>query len=371
VPNSARILLVDDELAVRQLLAEGLRMAGYECAMAGNASEALQRLAQERFDLLLSDIQMPGGSGTELLRVVRERYADLDVVMITAVVDVDVALVAIRNGASDYLPKPFNLEQVLITIERVLEKRRLVNENKMYQLGLEVKVQERTAELMAKTQEIEALFGELEENYQSTLEALVEALDLRDAETQGHSLRVVEFTAEIALALGIGGGDLIEVRRGALLHDVGKIGIPDAILRKPGKLNEEEWVEMRKHPDLGYQMLSGIKFLDTPREIVLSHQERFDGTGYPRKLAGEKIPLGARVFAVADTFDAMTSTRPYRTGLPYEVARKEIFDWSGRQFDPRIVDAFLKISPEKWLEIRNDVTQRVREAESKAAGFRF
>lgn len=362
-----RILLVDDDLAVRELLAEGLEMAGYCCTIASHAREALDKLAQGSYSLVLSDIQMPGVSGTELLGMIRAKYPDLDVIMITAVVDVDVALRAMRNGASDYLPKPFNLDQVQITVERVLDKRRLVNENRAYQLGLEAKVQERTHELTDKNREVERLLGELGETYQTTLESLVEALDLRDTETQGHSLRVVEFTSEIALALGIGEDGMTEIRRGALLHDVGKIGIPDAILRKPGKLTAEEWEVMRMHPDLGYQMLSGIKFLDVAREIVLSHQERFDGTGYPRKLAGEKIHLGARIFAVADTFDAMTSTRPYRTGLPYEASRQEISDWSGRQFDPRVVEAFLLITPERWKEIRQDVTRRVREAEVKAA----
>src|SRR5262249_46714226 len=154
---------------------------------------------------------------------------------------------------------------------------------------LEHMVAERTAELNSKRVEVERLFGELQETYQTTLEALVEALDMRDTETQGHSLRVVEFTSEIAVAMGIVDQELTEIRRGALLHDVGKIGIPDAILRKPGKLNPEEWEIMRQHPDLGFRMLAGIRFLDVPRQIVLSHQERYDGTGYPRGLRGEQI----------------------------------------------------------------------------------
>jgi putative nucleotidyltransferase with HDIG domain len=352
-------------------MAEGLAMAGYECTVAGNASEALEKLEQGAFSLVLSDIEMPGGSGTELLRVIRERYPDLDVIMITAVVDIDVALRAIRNGSSDYLTKPFNLEQVKITVERTLEKRRLITENREYQQHLEAKVEERTRELTEKNQEVQRLFDELQETYQATLEALVQALDLRDTETQGHSLRVVEFTAEIAIALGINEPELTEIRRGALLHDIGKIGIPDAILRKPAKLTSEEWEVMRMHPELGYQMLAGIRFLDKPRQIVISHQEKFDGTGYPRGLRAENIPLGARIFAVADTFDAMTSTRPYRTGLPYEVARQEIIDWSGRQFDPNVVEAFLRIAPDRWTDIRKEVSRRIHDEEVKTGGYRF
>lgn len=346
-------------------------MVGYPTRVAGGAQEALELLSRETFSLVLSDIEMPGVSGTELLATIRRKYPDLDVIMITAVVDIDTALRAIRNGASDYLTKPFNLEQVQFTVARTIDKRRLIVENREYQLRLEQRVVERTSELNAKKQEVEGLLGQLQETYQTTLEALVDALDMRDTETQGHSLRVVEFTAEIAVAMGIGEPDLTEIRRGALLHDVGKIGIPDAILRKPAKLTAVEWEEMRKHPELGFKMLASIKFLDVPREIVLSHQERFDGTGYPRGLRGDQIPLGARIFSVADTFDAMTSTRPYRDGLPYEVARQEIIDWSGRQFDPRCVEAFLRVLPERWLAIRKEVTARLREEEVRTGGYRF
>ena len=367
----ATILIVDDDTAVREVMSEGLRAAGYCCVTASCAAEALQKIEAQPFSLVLSDIEMPGGSGIDLLRVIRQRSPDLDVIMITAVNEIVVALRAIRDGASDYLTKPFNLEQIKITVERTLEKRRLVAENREYQHRLEEKVEERTRELSDRNREVQRLFTELQDTYQATLEALVQALDIRDTETQGHSLRVVEFTAEIAMALKIGEPDMTEIRRGALLHDIGKIGIPDAILRKPAKLDEEEWKIMRLHPELGYQMLAGIRFLEKPREIVIAHQERWDGTGYPRGLRGGEIPLGARVFAVADTFDAMTSTRPYRAGLPYDVARKEIIEWSGRQFDPRIAEAFISIPAERWLEIRRDVSRRIHDEEVKTGGYRF
>ena len=363
--KSPHILLVDDDLSVRQLLAESLGLFGHKCSVACSATEALEALARERFDLVLTDIQMPSISGTELLAIIRSKYPDIDVVMITAVMDVETAIRAMRNGASDYITKPFNIEQVQITVDRALEKRGLIRENREYQQRLEAKVQERTRMLTEKAQEVEQLLGELEETYQTTLESLVDALDLRDAETQGHSLRVVEFTSEIAMVLGVRGAELTDIRRGALLHDVGKIGIPDSILLKPAKLTSDEWTVMRTHPEKGFRMLSGIKFLDIARDIVLSHQEKFDGTGYPRSLAGERIPIGARIFAVADTFDAMTSDRPYRSALPYEASRQEILDWDGRQFDPHVVKAFLRITPERWLAIRRDVERRVREASGK------
>jgi len=286
--------------------------------------------------------------GVRLLQNVREAHPDVEVVMITGVVDVEVALRAMRMGANDYLTKPFNLEEVRLTVEKALEKRRLVLENREYQRDLEAKVAERTVELVLKRREIEELYEKLQISYETTLEALAAALDTRDTETQGHSMRVSEYTVVIARRMGVKDPELTEIRRGALLHDVGKIGIPDAVLRKPGKLTPEEWEEMRRHPEIGYRILSGIKFLEPSLPIVIAHQERFDGSGYPRGLQREEIPLGARIFAVVDTLDAMTSDRPYRRALRYEDARAEIVRNSGLQFDPKVVEVFLSIPPEEW-----------------------
>lgn len=275
--------------------------------------------------------------------------------MVTGVVDVEVAVRAIRMGASDYLTKPFNFDEVRFTIERALERQRLIQENRAYQRNLEAKVAERTAELVLRNREIESLFAKLQTSYETTLEALAAALDTRDTETQGHSARVSEYTVLIAERMGVKEPELTEIRRGALLHDVGKIGISDAVLRKPGKLSPEEWVEMRRHPEMGYRILSGINFLEKSLPIVIAHQERFDGSGYPKGLKGEEIPLGARIFAVVDTLDAMTSDRPYRKALPYEDARGEIVRWSGIQFDPRVVEVFLTIARAEWEAIHRHV----------------
>jgi putative nucleotidyltransferase with HDIG domain len=196
---------------------------------------------------------------------------------------------------------------------------------------------------------------------------MVTALDFRDNETQGHSLRVVEYTIRIAESMGIVEPEMGWIRRGALLHDVGKIGVPDAILRKPGKLSDDEWLEMRKHPEHGYEMLRHIRFLAPALDIVLCHQERYDGSGYPRGLKGEDIPLGARIFAVVDCFDAMTSDRPYRAALPIEAARDEIRRFSGSQFDPEVATAFLEVPVEVWKQIREDVH---REVATMSAGRR-
>ena len=354
------ILVVDDEPAIRDLLQEGLKDSGYSCTIASNGYEALDRLKEREFSLVLSDIDMPRMDGVKLLQALQEGHPDIEVVMITGVVDVEVALQAIRMGASDYLTKPFNLEEVRFTIQKVLEKRRLILENREYQRNLEEKVAERTAQLVLKHQEIESLFEKLQSSYETTLEALAAALDTRDTDTQGHSVRVSEYTAVIAQRMGVKEPELTDIRRGALLHDVGKIGISDAVLRKPGKLTPEEWAEMKIHPEIGHRILSGILFLENSLPIVLSHQERYDGSGYPRGLRGEEIPLGARIFAVVDTLDAMTSDRPYRRALTYEDAQEEIIRNQGIQFDPRVVEVLLTISPEEWKTIHHRVSSSLR-----------
>jgi putative nucleotidyltransferase with HDIG domain len=360
-----RLLIVDDELSVREILAEGLAALGYETVSVGSADEAFERARGEPFHLVLSDIEMPGATGLELLARLKAHDPELDVVMVTGVIDATTAIGAIRQGASDYVTKPFNLDEVQIVIDRTLEKRRLVLENRAYQEHLEELVEQRTREVLEKKQQVEQLYEELQESYESTLQALVTALDFRDNETQGHSYRVVEYAVLVAQRLGVEEPELTWIRRGAILHDVGKIGVSDIVLRKPGKLDPDEWEEMRKHPEIGYRMLERIRFLKPALDIVLSHQERFDGSGYPRGLAGDDIPLGARIFAVVDTFDAMTSDRPYRTALSIDAARDELIEWSGRQFDPRVVEAFLTIEQETWHEIRNRVHQEVTALEEQ------
>ncbi|NBC30380.1 MAG: diguanylate cyclase [Spirochaetes bacterium] len=213
---------------------------------------------------------------------------------------------------------------------------------------------ETLAAQLAPAIENASLFRDLAASYDHTLDALVAALDARDKETEGHSRRVVAYTLEIAQQLEVDAKDLATIRRGALLHDIGKIGVPDSILLKPGPLNEEERTVMMRHPQLGRQILAGIPFLKDPVEIVYAHQERFDGAGYPEGSAGGDIPFGARIFAVADTLDAITSDRPYRAGRPYEVAREEIAAHSGSQFDPQVVEAFLSVDSSRWDELRHE-----------------
>src|SRR5205085_1832703 len=252
-----------------------------------------------------------------LLEQTKTKFPEMPVIMVTAVHDISVALAAIRNGSYDYLLKPFEREQLLAAVRRALETRRLRTENKVYQANLESLV-------AARTEQLRHTMVDLERSYDITLEALGDALDLKDAETEGHSRRVTAYTIAIAQKMGMPKDDIRVIARGAFLHDIGKMAIPDNILRKPGKLDAGEFDIMREHAWYGYRILRNIPFLTEASDIVYSHQEKFDGSGYPRGLKGDQIPLGARVFSIADTLDAMTSDRPYRPAQSWEAARKEI-----------------------------------------------
>lgn len=344
-----RILVVDDEETIREIVCSMLSGSGFQCRQAASGIQALSALeSAEEFDLVLSDLMMAEMDGIALLERSKERFPDVPVVMVTAVHDIQVALQALRNGAYDYLLKPFEREQLLATVRRALENRRLKRENDAYRTNLEALV-------TARTQQWKTALANLEKSYDVTLEALGDALDLKDAETEGHSKRVTAYTIAIAKKMGLQKEEISVIARGAFLHDIGKMAIPDYILRKPGKLTEEEMAIMREHCYRGYKIISRIPFLAEAAEIVYSHQERFDGQGYPRGLKGEEIPLGARIFSIADTLDAMTSDRPYRPAQSFAAARKEIEAWSGRQFDPSIVKFYLEMPDNIWEDLRKDI----------------
>jgi putative nucleotidyltransferase with HDIG domain len=346
--NADSILVVENEENIRALLREALSAAGYGCDTAVNGDDALNKIRFKEYHLVLSDILMPVKSGMELLKDTRTFSPDTAFIMMTGVHDTETAVEAMRLGADNYLLKPFNVGQVTISVEKALHRRRLMLENRDYQQNLERMVRERTEELRDT-------LTRLEESYQSSLELLRAALDARDIETYAHSERVTRYTLRLAREVGMAGRDLDVLEKGVFLHDIGKIGIPDAILLRPGKLTEEEMEIMKTHSELGMRLLSRVDFLREAAEIVYSHQERYDGTGYPRRLRGDQIPLGARVFAVMDALDAMTSDRPYRRAVPFSVAREEIARSSGCQFDPRMVEAFLKVPEEEWIKVRCQV----------------
>jgi putative nucleotidyltransferase with HDIG domain len=316
-------------------------------------------LEKNSADLILSDMVMPEMDGLSLLEWQRKHNADIPVIMVTAMHDISTALEAIRRGAYDYILKPFEKDQLYLGVRRALEHRRLLLENQHYQRNLEHLVEERTAQLKGALEQ-------LEQSYDDTLEALGGALDLKDAETEGHCKRVTAFTIAIAKAMKVDPLLLPQIARAAFLHDIGKMAIPDQILRKPGPLTDQEREVMRTHCDIGYNMVTRIPFLREAAEIVLSHQEFFDGTGYPRGLRGEKIPLGARIFAVADALDAMISDRPYRKALPISHARDEIKRCAGTQFDPAVVDVFLAMPGTLWNELRENIGRPYRLSQLRA-----
>lgn len=344
-----RILVVDDEEAIREIVSSMLTSAGYTCKQAGSGMEALSVLnSGESFELMLSDLMMADLDGIGLLERTKEKYPDMPVVMVTAVHDISVALAAIRNGAYDYLLKPFEREQLLATVSRAMENRRLKVENRIYQINLESLVEDRTHQLQHAIEE-------LKRSYDITLQALGDALDLKDRETEGHSRRVTAFTMAIARHMGLPADQVAMIARGAFLHDIGKMAIPDKILNKPGKLDPDEVIIMREHCYKGYQIVKKIPFLTDACDIIYSHQEHFDGTGYPRQLKGTNIPLGARIFSVADTLDAIISDRPYRKARSFAAAREEIVRCSGTQFDPEVVAAFQNMPDEVFEELRRAI----------------
>ena len=340
---SPRILIVDDEVEITEILAD-LLSADYLCVRAGSAEQALSQLAANQFQLVISDITMPGMSGLEMIPHVKELWPDTVVVMISGMQTVESAIGALRLGAFDYLMKPFDLRQVEAVVKRALEHYELVVAKQRYENHLEELVEQRTAEL-------DRALNSLEGAYRSTLKALTAALETRDSETHGHSERVVTYSLRLGREYGLNSEQMKSLEFGSLLHDIGKIGVPDSILRKPAKLTEEEWVRMREHPVHGQQILRGIEFLQGAARVVAQHHEQWDGSGYPLGLRAEEIDICARIFAVADAFDAITSDRVYRRGKSYEAAAQELDDWAGRQFDPKIVEAFHRVPKEDWEEL--------------------
>jgi len=341
---AARVLAVDDESSACKLLSLILGPPAFHCTSACNGEEALVTLQRERFDAVISDLNMPGIDGMELLTRVRRRYPHMAFLVTTGVDDVDVGVQAMRCGADDYLVKPLRENAVLASLQRALHERQLEQQVENYRRHLEEMVAERTVQLLAALQQIE-------HSYEGTLQALGAAIDLRDHETAGHSKRVCRYSVEIARAMGWSDKQLGNLARGAYLHDIGKLGVRDGILLKPGPLTKEERKLMQQHVQIGFYLVKDIPFLADAAEIILSHHEHYDGGGYPRGLKGEEIALSARIFAVVDTLDAITSDRPYRRAASFDVASETIRRLSGSQLDPKVVSVFLNIPKETWPAI--------------------
>lgn len=355
--NKARILIADDEVSIRDILSQRLTEKGYKCTAASDGSSALRKLDAHEFDLALLDITMPGKSGTDVLREIQAKYPDTAVIMITAIADVETAIKLMKMGAYDYIIKPIDLNMLATSIDRVLDKRRLILENKSYQLHLEEKVEEQTQKIR--------------ESFLNSIKSLAYALEAKDKYTSGHSQRVAEMAVAIAMELGMPEDKVEKIRFAGLVHDIGKIGVSESVLNKPGKLTDEEYRHIISHPEIGERILSPIVEDKEILEMVRHHHECYDGTGYPDGLSAEEIPEGARILAVAeaytnisgsrtrkkklsqgarilavtDAYDAMTSDRPYRQAISPEVACANLKKGKGEQFDPAVVDAFLKAMP--------------------------
>ena len=343
-----RCLVVDDEPRLRQVLLHLMRGDGFACIEAGNGVEALALMEKQAVPLLMSDMRMPKLDGIELLRRVRERWPDTAVVMITGVADVEVAVNCLALGAMDYLTKPFHLEEVRARVSQALEKRRLVLENRDYQTQLEKRVA--------------AQARRLEEVFLAGIQALADALEVKDSYTRGHSVRVSQYSAAIARALHVDPEIIQQIELGGHVHDIGKIGVREAVLNKPGPLTDEEYQHIMTHPVVGWRILSPL-LGDAPvaLNVVRSHHERFDGSGVPDGLKGEAIPLEARIVSVADAFDAMMSGRPYRgSEMSVDQALGELKRASGAQFDRRVVEATVDAFAAQQMRLIPRSAERLR-----------
>jgi putative nucleotidyltransferase with HDIG domain len=344
-----RILIVDDEKGTHNIITSMLVAANFECREAAGGIEALTMLASgEDFDLMFTDFKLADLDGIGLLEHTANEYPDMPVVIVTGLKDISAAFAAIGKGAYDYVMKPVEREQSLAVVRRALEYRRLKLQTRAYQTNLEALV-------TARTHQLRQTISTLERSYDITLESLGDALALKDANTAEHSRRVTAFAVGMARAMGLPKDEIVVIARGAFLHDIGKLATPEGILRKPNALTPDEMAIMRDYCFRGYEMLKKIPFVASAAEIVYSHQEFYDGTGYPRGLKGEQIPLGARLVAVANTLDAITSNQPYRAAQSSRAAREEIHRCSGRQFDPEIVRIFLDMPDSAWGQFRKEI----------------
>jgi response regulator RpfG family c-di-GMP phosphodiesterase len=341
-----RILVVDDDQLILQALGRILRTEGYDVVTHANPLEAAK---EQKFAVVITDFMMPQMNGIELLGVLRETHPDAVRILLTAAADFKVATDAVNRGEIfRLLGKPWTLPDLLGCVQQAVGHYHLVQEN----ARLMREVANKNSELVAMNRHLEQM---VIERTNGLLDGLISALDYRDTETQWHSRRVALYSRRIAQACDIAGAALDVIEQGAMLHDIGKIGVRDSILLKPGPLTPEEWIEMKLHPELGYRILGRLPYFKEASNIVLQHQERYDGKGYPQGLMGEDIVIGARIFCVADTLDAITSDRPYRKGRALQVAKDEIRRCSGTQFDPKVVDAFQSVPDEDWLKIRQQV----------------
>ena len=336
-PSADHILIVDDEPAVLELVGTMLSRKGFKTTTSGSAMEAISRIqaAPGHYDILLTDLSMPGKSGIDLLHEITAADDSIVKIVMTGFATVDTAVDCLREDAYDFIQKPIRLGELTALIQRAVEYRNLKIENTRYQQHLEEIIRERSAKLVETLEEVKR-------SHRFTLDALVAMLDARQRQTGLHSVRARDLAVLLGQKMSLTSETMDAIASGAFLHDIGKIGVPDAILLKPGPLLPEEWVIMRSHSEIGYNILRSNPYLKEAAELVRAHHERFDGGGYPRGLKGEAICIGARIFAIVDAYDAMRSDRSYRKSMPIPQCIEEIVRHSGTQFDPKIVKVFLE-----------------------------
>jgi len=354
---SKNILLIDDDPIIRKVIGLTLENAGFALEKAENGIIALEILEKKSFtpDVVLLDIRMPKISGVEVLTEIRKQYPLIPVIMLTALTDLEIAVDTMKKGAFDYLVKPVRKVQLVETINKALRYReiliendRLTKENLEYQHNLEKKVKERTEELMLA-------YKKLKETNLETVKVLAETIEAKDPYTRGHCNRVRMLSYAIAKNIGLPSSEIEYIEYGALLHDIGKIGVPENLLHKNGPLTPEEAERFHNHTIIGENIIKTVEFFEPCRKIVRNHHEWFNGNGYPDGLAGEDIHISARIVAIADSFDAMTSTRPYRTAMSVEYALNELKNGSGTQFDPDLVKIF--IDNELYMVIFDEIKE--------------
>jgi len=331
--GGTRILVIDPNPTAGSSMCESLKDVNYQATLLTSPNEVWSLFAVEDFDLVFINVDTPGMGGFELLKQFLKTKPHLPIVLTSDSPSTEMMRHAIIEGASDFIVNNHSYSELAIVVER-----NLIRQSLKHRKEIDHKM-------------------EIQRTQRGLLETLLGIIDTRDPETEGHSERVAAFTMVLAQQMKLGIDELINIERGALLHDIGKIGVSDSILYKPGALNDDEWALMKEHPLIGYRMCARFEALHQAANIVLHHHERYDGTGYPHKLKGDEIPLGARIFAVADAFDAITSFRPYRPAAPMEYASEEICRNSGSQFDPQIIEVFSAIPLATWQEVRSLVNQ--------------
>lgn len=328
-------MVVDDEEVICNVLERRLTKEGYSCTTANNGKEALNHFYKNSFSLIISDMKMPEMTGVELLQKVKAIDPKMKMIMVTAYPDIDLAVNAMRLGAYDFIIKPADLDLIVMSVKKALESKRLEEEIEAYHNRMEELVEERTAKLQQS-------YRTLKKAHLDSVKVLAEAIDAKDPYTRGHSDRVKRMSLAIAKKMGFSEERLENLEYGALLHDIGKIGIKDEVLQKQGPLSNEEYQYIREHPLIGVKIVEGVEFFKDKIPMIRHHHEHYDGRGYPDGLAGEAIPLEARIISLPDAFDAMTSARPHRGVMPLQNVLAELEKCRGRQFDPKMLEIFLR-----------------------------